>query len=279
MDFDCIRSFTAVREPNTLGYGMAIVDRPSSFYCTVESALTLQKLFNVVTTWDDTQYLRYERRAGVNLALAAQLAPKVADDITKNHAAYNRTLLKQFQMAAGLAGDGVYDSFSAGAVQYFLHCERGVRIGDAEPALMERRDSRRQKLFTEWNSAPRAGSVPDEVPARIWPSTDLYRLVGRCLCIDHGLYFMQFAAVDQSGDASIFQTTPRYAFSLEQLEAARYLTDYAVSTPAIKGGIWREPTDHAIYRACTLLDVTKDATLTRDHIKAFEFIASLRGTR
>jgi murein L,D-transpeptidase YcbB/YkuD len=56
---------------------------------------------------------------GVNLALAAQLAPQVAANINSKHASYDRNLLKRFQTAAGLTPDGLYGGYSAGAIRYF----------------------------------------------------------------------------------------------------------------------------------------------------------------
>ena len=58
---------------------------------------------------------------GLNLPLASQLAVQVEANIKSKKANYDRTLLKQFQSAAGLTVDGLYGGSSAGALRYFLH--------------------------------------------------------------------------------------------------------------------------------------------------------------
>lgn len=57
---------------------------------------------------------------GVDLVLAKSLAPKIESDIIKNKFNYSRAVLTQFQIAAGLAGDGIYGGYTAGALTYFL---------------------------------------------------------------------------------------------------------------------------------------------------------------
>lgn len=58
--------------------------------------------------------------AGTNLVLAKQLAPSIETDIVKNKFNYSRPNLTKFQVAAGLAGDGIYGGYTAGALTFFL---------------------------------------------------------------------------------------------------------------------------------------------------------------
>ena len=56
----------------------------------------------------------------VDVAHAKQLASQLEANLKAKKANYDRTLLKQFQTAAGLTPDGLYGGYSAGALRYFL---------------------------------------------------------------------------------------------------------------------------------------------------------------
>ncbi len=58
---------------------------------------------------------------GVNLVLAAQLAPILEANIKAKKYDYDRMLCTRFQIAAGLKGDGIYAGRTQGALSYFLH--------------------------------------------------------------------------------------------------------------------------------------------------------------
>lgn len=55
-----------------------------------------------------------------NRAEATRLAPKVAGNIRRRRYDYDRRLLRQFQLAAAIASDGVYGGASAGALRHYL---------------------------------------------------------------------------------------------------------------------------------------------------------------
>jgi hypothetical protein len=58
--------------------------------------------------------------AGFNPASAKKLAKQVAANIdSKGKASYSRTLLKQFQTAAGLVSDGLYGGASRRALIFY----------------------------------------------------------------------------------------------------------------------------------------------------------------